>query len=103
MFKGAGATVAATSRLPTHSGSWVGRASSLTCNRHRRLAERYSNSPIDGIFLDVSRSTRRGNANVTTYLGYRTYCNQRNLYPVIANPGSNNGTAWFDTPVADVW
>ncbi len=101
--KGAGATVVgyvATGDLT--SGSWVGRSQADVQSDIDAWRSVYANSPIDGIFLDVLPfDPGTGNANVTTYLGYRTYCNQRNLYPVIANPGSNNGSAWFDTPVAD--
>ena len=100
--KGAGATVVgyvATGDLTSGSGS---AARKLMCNRtstHGRASTRTRRSTAFSSMSAVRPGS--GNANVTTYLGYRTYCNQRNLYPVIANPGSNNGSAWFDTPVAE--
>jgi hypothetical protein len=57
---------------------------------------------IDGIFLDnMPYDTGNGNL-VTLYTSYANYCRNSNLRPVIANPGTNQQSAWFAANAADI-
>lgn len=63
----------------------------------------YAADPIDGIFLDEQPwDMGAGNASVTRYKGYTDYCHAKALYPVIANPGTNQQGGWFAAKTADI-
>lgn len=64
----------------------------------------YPNSPIDGIFFDeMPFDPGVANANINQFLEYKQYCYDRNLHPVIGNPGTNQGGAWFSANAADIF
>jgi hypothetical protein len=63
----------------------------------------YVSDPVDGIFLDEQPwATGTNNVNVKLYQEYTDYCHERGLYPVVANPGTNQQGAWFAGKTADI-
>lgn len=61
----------------------------------------YSDALIQSCFLD-EQSYDVTESAVALYEGYTAYAHQRGLYPVIANPGTNQQETWFKRPTADV-
>jgi hypothetical protein len=66
----------------------------------------YGTTKPDGIFFDEQTwdtgPGNSGSAYVDLYKRYTDYCHDRHLYPVIANPGTNQQGAYFATWTADV-
>lgn len=66
----------------------------------------YSARPVDGIFLDEMPwelgPEGVGTAYVDLYKRYTDHCHSNGLYPVVANPGTNQQEAWFATWTADI-
>lgn len=63
----------------------------------------YASTPIDTIFFDEQNyDVGTANAYLNLYVRYTDYCHARNLAPVIANPGTNQQGAWFETRSADI-
>jgi hypothetical protein len=61
----------------------------------------YSDAPVDALFID-EQPWAVTEAHVALYEGYVRYAHERGLYPVIANPGTNQQETWFKRPTADV-
>lgn len=61
----------------------------------------YSATPVNGCFLDEQPYATAGGV-VDLYARYTTYAHSLSLYPVVANPGTNQQQAWFASPTADV-
>lgn len=66
----------------------------------------YADDRIDGIFLDeMNYETGPGGIGsdyVNLYARYTAYAHDRNLYPVVGNPGTNQQEAWFSTATSDI-
>ena len=63
----------------------------------------YASAPVDTIFYDEQTwDLGTDNANVTLYKRYTDYCHDRNLWPVICNPGTNQQGAYFETRTGDI-
>lgn len=61
----------------------------------------YATTPVNGIFLD-EMTWDAAAAYVALYAEYTDYCHNRNLYPVIGNPGTNPQGAYFSTRTSDI-
>src|SRR4051812_14221649 len=61
----------------------------------------YSATPINGIFLDEMTYDATA-SNIALYKTYTDYAHNRNLYPVIGNPGTNPLGAYFSTRTSDI-
>lgn len=59
---------------------------------------------ISGIFLDEQSYdlTVGGTDAVALYASYTSYAHAHNLWPVVANPGTNQRTEYFSTRTADI-
>lgn len=63
----------------------------------------YADAPPDTIFFDEqSYALGTDNANVNLYKRYTDYCHDRDLWPVIANPGVLQQEAYYSTRSADI-
>lgn len=61
----------------------------------------YATTPVNGIFLD-EMTWDAAAAYVALYKTYTDYAHDRNLYPVIGNPGTNPQGAYFSTRTSDI-
>lgn len=63
----------------------------------------YPTAPLDGIFFDeMPWDPGAGNASVTLYANYYTYCYTNGYKLVIGNPGTNERGEWYATRTADI-
>lgn len=64
----------------------------------------YPTTPLDGIFFDQMAATvGTGNATVTLYQGFYSYCHSVGYPLVVANPGVVQPQAYYDTRTADIY